>query len=386
MILSAGLVIVILTMVIIDPGHRSVSAGYFSNAGKFWRGETVYRPEASAGFLYLPGFLAAYLPLRAMGLPLGDLAWRAINIGLIAYALYRAALRIRVTRDTMELVGLAALISLVGAAGAIRNGQSTTLLLAATFLAFDALYDRTYWKAAAWATVAVVAKPLGIVVWLLVGGTALAAMPWLLLFLGLALALPYAAADPAYANDLYAEFIAVLRNIAPEQERPAWTDFMAILRALGVPLGQEAALGIRAVAAVATFVAVWLLRRSPDYLRAALLPATLAASYMLLFNPRAETNTYIMMAIPFGLLAAYLLRETGEAMLGRVLVIACVALGTGALGKPVMGIFDPWSKPLLLIVALIASAVALSRHYRQRTSPTTGRAGYPEEAQQSSTG
>ena len=82
---------------------------------------------------------------------------------------------------------------------------------------------------------------------------------------------------------------------------------------------------------------------------------------MLLFNPRAEPNTYILMAVPFALLAAYLLRETRQRLAGGAVVVACVALGTGAMGRWVMDTFDPWSKPLLLIFVLVVCGTALLR-------------------------
>ena len=361
-ILSIGLVVIVAGMVIADPIHRSVSAGYLEAAIRFRQGEPLYNPEASSGFLYLPAFAVAYLPLSVLGFTLGDLVWRAATLALLAFAMLRVVRRLEPKNEQLEILGLALLIALVGAAGAVRNGQSTILLLSTTLLAFDAAYDRKFAKAAAWVTLAVLAKPLGIVVWLLIGGTRPAALPWLLGFLTVALAAPYAVADPAYVNAQYVEFIEVLLNISPEQGKvAAWTDFMAIFRALDLAIDQEVAYAIRAIAAVLTFAAVLILTRRRDYLTAAMFPATLACSYMLLFNPRAETNTYMLMAVPFGLLAAYMLRETKHIAAGRAVVIACVALATGALGRMVMDTFDPWSKPLLLIFVLTVCGVSLLR-------------------------
>jgi alpha-1,2-mannosyltransferase len=370
-ILSVGMVIAIVVMVIVDPTKRSVSAGYMDAAMRFLSHEPLYDPEASGGFLYLPTFAAIYAPLSLFGLTVGDLIWRAFSLGLLAFAMLRVVRQFRPRCEVLELYGLALLIGLIGAAGAIRNGQSTTLLTAMTLLAFDAAYDRRFAKAAAWATLAIVAKPLGIVVWLLVGGTRPAALPWLVGCLAIALAIPYAYGDWGYVNILYAQFVEVIRYISPDMPQgESWADFVAILTALDIPISHLAAYGVRAVAAIATFAVAWWLMRHGDYLRAALLPATLACSYMLLFNPRAETNTYILMAVPFGLLAAYMLRETRQFLAGSVVVITCVALGTGAMGRWVMDTFDPWSKPLLLVIALVVCAMALLRN-----KPNTSTAG-----------
>lgn len=364
------MVIAIAVMVIIDPTKRSVSVGYMHAALRFWASEPLYNPEASTGFLYLPTFAVAYLPLTMFGLTIGDLLWRAMSLALLVFAMLRVIQRLGPKSKELELFGLGLLIGLVGAAGAVRNGQSTTLLTATTLLAFDASHDRTFAKAALWATLGVVAKPLGIVVWLLIGGTRPKALPWLIGFLAIALALPYAVASPTYVNAQYAAFVEVIRHISPDMPGGAsWADFSAILTVLDIPISHAAAYGIRAIAAVVTFFAtLWLTRRT-DYLTAAFLPATLACSYMLLFNPRAETNTYILMAVPFGLLAAYLLRETKPMAAGSAVVVACVGLGTGAMGRWVMDTFDPWSKPLLLIFALTVCAVALLRGRETAPSP-----------------
>jgi hypothetical protein len=324
-ILSIGMVTVIAGLVILDPTAHSVSAGYADNAVKFWRGEPLYNPEKFAGFLYLPIFAAAYLPFAALGLPVGDIIWRGATLGLLTYALLRVVRRLEPQSKILEILGLALLIALAGAAAAVRNGQSTTLLLAATLLAFDAAFDRADARAAAWATLAVIAKPLGIVVWLLIGGTTLAAIPWLIGFLSVALLAPYAIADAAYVNELYLEFAELMRNVSPGSRR--WSDFTALFRTLDLSVSLEVIYAIRVIAAALTFVVVFSLTRRRDYLEAALLPATLACSYMLLFNPRAETNTYILMAVPFGLLAAHMLRETRQVAQGRAVATACVALG-----------------------------------------------------------
>jgi hypothetical protein len=339
----------IAVMIVIDPAKRAVTPVYIAAAAKFFAQDNFYTPEASGGFLYLPAFAALFFPMTVFGPVICNLIWRTLILAVLAFALSRAIRRVNSNIDRFDMTGLTLLFAIAGAAGAVRNGQSTPLLLAATFLAFDAAYDRRLAAAAAWATLAVVAKPLGIVVWLLIGGTRPKSAPWLLGFLAIALLAPFALADKNYVYFLYAQCAAMLSNVAPELGRNAeWTDFMAIVRALGLTLNAGVVHAIQLVAALMTLIAALALMRKKDYLTAAIMPATLACSYMLLFNPRAEINTYIMMAIPYSLLAAYLLCATQKAYSGLALGLACVALGTGALGAPVMKMFDPWSKPVLL--------------------------------------
>lgn len=361
-ILTVCALVAIAVMIVIDPTNRAVTPVYITASAKFFTQDNFYTPDASAGFLYLPVFAELFFPLTLLGPVFCNLIWRTIIMLILSFALLRAIRRVNSGNGRFEILGFTLLFGIFGASGAVRNGQSTPLLLAATFLAFDAAYDRRFARAAIWATLAVVAKPLGIVVWLLIGATRPRSFPWLLGFLAIALLAPFAFANANYVYMIYEQFIATIMNISPELGRSArWTDFMAIVRAFGLSLDVRIVHAIQIVAAIVTLIAALVLMRKKDYLRAAVMPATLACSYMLLFNPRAEINTYILMAIPYSLLAAYLLCVRRKPFSALALGAACVALGTGALGARVMDIFDPWTKPVLLLFCIGVCCFALLR-------------------------
>ncbi len=360
-VLWCAIFAVVVVLVIIDPAHRSVVMNYSAAAENFSNGAPLYNLNASTGFIYLPGFAVAYIPMQRLGLPLGELVWRIISIFLLAFSVWRMSNRLAVARTGIEITGIALLIAFVGAASAIQNGQSTTLLLAATILAFDALYDRSLAKAAAWAVVATLAKPLGIVVWLLVAGLRPAALLWLIVFLAALIALPFAFGTFDYATATYIHFVDTLHNISPAIGHQPWTDLMAIPRVLGIDLSQEIAYTLRAFAAVATLLIIRRLSRQREYLESTLVPVVLAAAYMLLFNPRAEINTYILMSVPVGVMAAFLYQETDMWFSGSVLTVLCIFLGTGVLGRPLMELLDPWSKPVLMVAALTVIFLALPK-------------------------
>jgi uncharacterized membrane protein YciS (DUF1049 family) len=362
LILAVCALITIAVMIVVDPNSRTVTPNYIIAAGNFVSRQNLYNPQLSGGYLYLPTFAVMFVPITVFGVTICNLVWRAICLVALWLALARAVRRLNTRSDHLEIVGVALLFALFGAADAVRIGQTTTVLLAVTFLAFDAAYDRRFAAAAIWATLAVIAKPLGIVVWLLIGGTRPKSLPWLASFLAMALLAPFAFAEAKYVDFLYTQFIAMLSNVAPEQGRYAeWADFMALVRATGLSLDGRIVDAIRIVAAIVTFIAAFAAMREKDYLRASVIPATLACSYMLLFNPRAELSTYILMAIPYGLLAAYMLRETRQRIPALAVGAACIGLGTGILGVRIMHALNPWSKPLLLIFAIGVCAFALLR-------------------------
>jgi hypothetical protein len=102
------------------------------------------------GFLYLPTFAVLFYPLTMLGLRFCNLVWRSIMLICLFKALARAVSRVNAKHDRFTIMGTTLLFAIFGAAGAVTNGQTTTLLLAATFLAFDAAYDRRLARAAFW--------------------------------------------------------------------------------------------------------------------------------------------------------------------------------------------------------------------------------------------
>ena len=356
--------VAIAAMIVIDPTRRSVTPVYDAAVLRLLRGESLYDPLAFDGYLYSPPFALLYAPFSAFGPILSQLLWRGFSVGLLVFALWRAATALAPSQRFL-LLGLGLLLALFGGLGAVRNGQSTILLAAVTLLAFDSAHRRQYAAAAVWAAVAFVAKPLGLVVALLIAGAWTAAAPWVACMLLTALLAPFAYGDFLYVIQQYWDFVRMLSNIAPGPETTRWwTDFEGLFRPAGVTIPPILDGAIRVAAGLATLIWTRRLARSSDYLTGAFFPGTLACAYMLLFNPRAEPNTYVLMAAPFGLIASYFLIVTRQWASGLAIATACVALGTGPFSYAVRALVNPWSKPLQLIVALAVAAAALTPRTR----------------------
>ena len=370
-IASVAALVAIAAMIVIDPTTHTVTPVYAGAVLRLLRGEALYDPHAIDGYLYSPTFALLYAALSAFGPILSQLLWRGLSVGLLVWALWRAASALAPSQR-FPVLGLGLLISLFGALDAVRNGQSTTLLCAATLLAFESAHKREYVAAAGWAALAFVAKPLGFVVALLIAGAWTAAAPWVACMLLTALLAPFAYGDFLYVIQQYCDFVRMLVNITPGPDTTrGWTDFEGLLRPAGVVIAPVLDHAIRVAAGLATLIWTRRLVRSADYLTGAFFPATLACVYLLLFNPRAEPNTYLLMAAPFGLIASYFLIATKQRASGLAIAAACVALATGAFGHAVLELFNPWSKPLLLIVALAVAAAALT----PRTKPIEADSG-----------
>jgi len=368
-----GLLLALTIVTFAAPDRQSVLGYYRLGSAGFWAGTPIYTPATSFGFMYLPTFAVAFTPFELFGERPGEALWRLVSAGLLTWSLWRCARRTAPPGRAFEAFGLALLVAAMGSAAALQNGQSTTLLTAASLLAFEAAWERRPLEAAAWATLALIAKPLAIVAWLLVGATRPRTIPWLILLTGLAIALPYAVRPAPYVNSLYSDFGALMMNISPETNAP-WNDFRAPFGVVGLRIAPAAAYAIRALAALATLATVWGLSRAADPYRAVIAAAALACAYMLLFNPRTELNSYVMMAASFGLAAGVLLAR-GDRRGGLWLAVPCIALGLPELATKT---FNPWLDPLVQGVGLGALLFQLNGpRSRQRppADPYIGPAG-----------
>src|SRR5260221_4083400 len=83
-----ALLTAIAVMTAIAPQGHSVVMHYMGASAGFWRGGAIYNPEASAGYLYLPAFAAAFGPFQALGSPAGDVLWRLAQAAMLTLALW----------------------------------------------------------------------------------------------------------------------------------------------------------------------------------------------------------------------------------------------------------------------------------------------------------
>ena len=71
-----------------------------------------------------------------------------------------------------------------------------------------------------------------------------------------------------------------------------------------------------------------------------------------IFNPRAETNSYVLISPLLAFAAIGYWREVeGDRWKGWVLAAACLGLMCDGMGKPIYLATDVWFKPLIVLLA-----------------------------------
>ncbi len=355
--LWAVLIAVVAALSAAMPGRRTVVPTYAAAAHAWIAHEPLYSGPTERAFMYLPPSAALFTPLALMPPAVHEPLWRIIQLSLLAWGLSR--LLRPITPPGQHLLFVATLLVLPATLSAARDGQSNVLLAAALAHAAAGFAGPRPWRTGAWLVLALAAKPIALPALALAFVTERRLRAPLAVLTLAFLALPFAlGTDPAYVLDQYRAFTSHLTSLAaPEDQR--FCDLAGLLAAVGLPAPSPVLLAIRAAAGLGT-LAFWILasRRRPEPSRSHLF-LTLAAAYLMVFNPMTETNSYVVLAPAVAALALARLAGDPRGAAGWLLVAACILLGVENYGDLVHKPTNFWLKPLVAL-AVLAYAAALS--------------------------
>jgi hypothetical protein len=367
------LIIVVAVLVLIDPYHRTVAGVYRDGAQAWWNSQAVYGTGVG-GFLYFPSSLLIYSPFWALGARLGDLLWRLVSVGLLTVAILRLA-RLATPEHVKRLVPLTLLLSIPGSAEAIRNGQATVLMLAMMIFATLYLAERRWLGVTICLSLALAVKPIVLPFFLLTAVLYWRPLAWrLLLGVTVILAVTFIHPDPAYVVQEYMN--GIKKIIAGSDPRPGrYHDSIKMLAVFGLTLPALVVFALRSLAAIGTLAVTRLAVRRHDPVTGAVLLLTFANGYLMLFSPRTESNTYIMLAVLVAFFAAYSVLVRGRRGVAIGLGAICIGLGAQGYGTFVFRLTEMWLKPALCIVfVLVMTAWTFGPEpLRLSTTETVGR-------------
>lgn len=315
-------VLVIAILVAAAPEKRTVTHLYHDAVVRWWHRVGIY--DGPRGMNYLPHFAVLFTPFHLPPRVVGDILWRAAAAAGLAAGLWLFCGAIS-GPDRRRAFVLVTLLTLPLSLPALRNGQANAHLGAALLLAAWCLKARRWWAATVLLYLATAIKPLGI------AGIGLAWAAYPQLWWRLAVGMPILAAFPflfgprAYVSTQYLAFLENLRQAA-EVTVHHFADLNGLLRTFGIPLSGMASLGVRALAGVLVMGLCWTAsRRTAEPLRS-LVWLSATASYLMLFNPMTEANSYVILAPALGLVAWGLMRA-GEKKLGWLLAGMLLTMG-----------------------------------------------------------
>ncbi|MEX1045117.1 MAG: glycosyltransferase family 87 protein [Chthoniobacterales bacterium] len=367
--------VVIALVVVFDDDIHSVMKIYREAAADWWRGDPLYDPRPRNGFFYLPHAAMAFIPYTWFPERIGEMLWRWTMLAALAWSVWRLAGMFGGARPCWTFL-TATVVTAVASFSAVAYGQTNTLLAAFLVLTVVAL-GRAAWKSGAlWLLLALVAKPVGLVPFLL-AGACYARRLTVPLLVGVALLAGVSFLHPKqdYEEEQYALFYQTMQVAQNTKKKHRFCDVQGIIQPFGLEVPGRAMNVLRVLAALAVLLLAWRAVRHYDAARGAFVCLLLAVLYLLLFNPRTETNSYVMLAPFVGILVAAAAAGPGFGPRFWWLAALAVTLTAENLG-PLHQLTHPWLKP----AATVAFAAWFVRDVVRRRDPL----GLPAPAPESS--
>lgn len=346
-------VVLLAVIVVVLANHtdrRGVSHGYEAAARAFVAGEPLYT-EGYKGFLYSPQSAMAYVPFLYPNAVVGSFLWRLLGVALLSTGIFRLLQRVPSQDSRVSRFTVATFLLIPVTISSLRNGQSNLHMAGTMLHATVAWMDRHRLAVAAWMLGGLLAKPLMFVWALLAGAT------WRRLIVGFVVAwvvftfLPFAHPEPGYAAEQIHAFVEKSKQSSDPGEH-VYANVEGIFHKAGVPVPHAVRRPLQILAALLTLgTALWAQHR----VRARSFPFVvfvLAALYLMLFNPRNESNSFVILGPAVAVLGA-LAWTSGARRDAWLLTAIAVAWGCDNYGRWLHGPTDRWFKPAVAIVFLV---------------------------------
>jgi alpha-1,2-mannosyltransferase len=272
---------------------RNECALFQESAQKWWDHQSLYEPiKWIDGFLYLPQSVVIYSPFAAMGHPAGDIAWRLFGLLLLTTGMWRLSYVLSPKYGAL-IFAIASYIAVAPSLGSLRNGQPNMHISGIMLHTAVELSRRRLWAAAILLLVGLAIKPIIFVMVLLVMALYPAIIWRSAVVAGVLAIVPYIGQNAHYVNWQYQQFWEKL-SVAEAPTR-AFCDFRGIFWTFGWIMPVKLYTFIQMFAAGGTLLMCFVARmRHREPFRAIYL-AALAAVYLMLFNPRTESNSYVIL-------------------------------------------------------------------------------------------
>jgi len=349
---------------ILNPTRTGVVPNYRFAATHWWDSTSMY-PGGTHGFLYAPPFAVLLTPLNFLRPEIfGEILWRAFGFGLFALALWNLSLNtgrplsmkvaapfIKRGLPNIDAIFLTLVVLAVPASlASLNNGQTNLPLSACLVLTALALRDQRWNLAALLLSLSLVLKPIALAPWLLAFAVLPAIRTPLLIGLPALALVGFLHPNPSYAWGQWVEFFVKLgHSYTPENLRVS--DIFGVIDRAGVQIPPILEKASRAGACLGALVWVWQSYRKKGLAGASWAIWVATGLVFTVFNPRAETNSYVLISPLLAYAAISYWREVeGARWKGVALAAACIGLMCDGMGLLIYKATDVWFKPLIVLL------------------------------------
>jgi len=350
-----GLVFVGMSVyLILHPDRTGVVPNYRNASTHWWASQNIYE-SGTHGFLYVPTFAVLFTPFNLLqpGI-LGEIIWRLFGFALFGWALWRLAGVLQAQNGPLEssspaFLGMV-LFAVPASLASINNGQTNLLLSAVLTLGVLALRDQKWRLAAYLLALAVILKPIALAPFLLAFAVFGQIRRFLVSGAFLGIAIGFIHPDLNYSWHQATGFLhKLLGSYTPEHLRVS--DLFGALQKWGIEIPSELEKASRAIASFAALGFVWSKAKRGGVSGGSWGIWVAAALVLTIFNPRVETNSYVIISPLLAFVAvSYWRGVEGERWKGAILAIACIGLMCDGMGKTIYLATDVWLKPLIVLL------------------------------------
>jgi hypothetical protein len=313
---AIGLVAILLRLLILPPGSRTLFPVYHDAAQHWLSGVDLYpRQIESVGFplfRYSPTVAVVLMPLAPLPEKLGDIGWRLINAAALLVGLLALARTLAPQPPSRgRLTALLLLMAPLALLGDLSNGQCNALVIGLTLVAFAGVARQRWTLAAVCMAVATLFKLHPIAAGLLL--SVIQPRRFGLRYLGAltaGLLLPFLCQHTDYVLRQYGLWF----HYVAHEDRSTWTvydapvDLALLFRVWVMPISLEAYRVIEVLAGLGFGGVVLASARTgrPAWL-SLFLALGLACVWMTALGPSSEAPTYLILApaVTWGLLLAW---------------------------------------------------------------------------------
>jgi len=341
---------------ILNPTRTGVVPNYRFAATHWWDSTSMY-PGGTHGFLYAPPFAVLFTPLNFLRPEIfGEILWRAFGFGLFALALRSLSacslqpLASSTSRLSPSTFFALVVLSVPASLASLNNGQTNLPLSACLVLTALALRDQRWNLAALLLSLSLVLKPIALAPWLLAFAVLPAMRTPLLIGLPALVLVGFLHPNPSYAWGQWVEFFVKLgHSYTPENLRVS--DIFGAIDRAGVQIPPILEKASRAGACLGALVWVWHSYRRHGLAKASWAIWVATGLVFTVFNPRAETNSYVLISPLLAYAAIGYWRDgAGGRWKGIVLAAACLGLMCDGMGLWIYKATDVWFKPLIVLL------------------------------------
>ncbi len=312
--------------VAMDPTGRMNVTPVYREAVAHWRARQGLYTPGLHNFLYFPQGAILFTPFTWPPFVLGEVLWRWTGIAALAGGVWRLC-RLASPTGNPSVFGLVTVLTIPTAVDSAQIGQASLLFAALMLHAAVEVARRRWWVATLALSMLVAVKPFGLVMLLLVAAL-YGALRWrLAVGLGALFAAPFLLNPRGYVLDQYHAALVKLTVSGRPDPGGRWADLTSLFCAAGGPPSEEMMMGVRVAAALGALGLAWWAGRRGGEPRQAILVLAVAATYLMLCNPRTQENSYVILGPVVALFAAWALLVDRRPWVAALLVAVCVGLG-----------------------------------------------------------